>query len=240
MQEFDLAALEKALFTKSRKPRQDFTLKPGLSKQALYDEAKRLAKEYYGIYRKNLGTRHRGQSYMIVYGQLRQGRYSQIGDIEQVPTAVFEKLVVNGRFHMKSYHDASNTVIMQNPEIALEANLEGKTNNEVLNFVYGKRLKQIEQLLTQRVSSPEAVMHLNFDITMKPLLGQPFLVTVSHWTTRSARVDGIESYPKSEVEMVKLVHFLTHFEQVVDELNRQLDKVEIRKEGQCTHRKLSK
>jgi hypothetical protein len=232
MTEFDLEALEKALGSKGRKPRQGLSLKQPRSKQELYEEAKRLAKEYDDVYSKYLYTRHKGDSYWIMHGELRRDRYYRVDDIDKVPIQVFEQLVANGRRRLKDYHEMLNRVIQENPEIALEANLEGKTNSELLRFAYRKRLDQIDEVITRRVKTPQVAMYLSFNIWLEPPLGQHFTISVNWWSyrVRSVTVSGVELYPKKPNEMAKLVHFLTYFEQVIEQVNQQLDEIEIKKE----------
>ncbi len=230
MTNFDLEALEKALSSKERKPRQDLSLKSALSKRDLWNEAVRLADEMDTIYGRKLRTRHHGDSYYIYSGSLVRNGFRH-NDIDDVPRPVFEKLVANGRRALKDYHDMVHKLIIENPEIALEANLEGKTGSGVLNFAYNKRMEQIDITFRSRVMCPTGNIYLNLPITLKTPLGEEFVISVNWWSyRRHPSVNGIERYPKKPQEMVKLVHFLTYFEQVVREINRQLDEIEIRKE----------
>jgi len=230
MTNFDLEALEKALSSKARKPRQDLSLKSALSKRDLWNEAVRLADEMYTIYNRKLRTRHQGDSYYIYSGRLIKNDYRH-DDINNVPRPVFEKLIANGRRVLKDYHDMVNKLVMENPDVALEANLEGKTGNDVLKFAYNKRIEQIDNIFRSRVVCPTCNLYLNLPVTLRPPLGEEFRISVNWWSYRRyPSVNGIELYPKKPQEMAKLVHFLTYFEQVEREINRQLDEIEIRKE----------
>jgi len=226
--DFDLDALEKALSSKGRKPRQDLSLKSALTKRELWNEAVKLADEMYTVYNRKLRTRCQGDSYYIYSGRLIKNEYI-CNDIDNVPRPVFEKLVANGRRVLKDYHDMVNKLVMENPEIALEANLEGKTGNDVLRFVYSKRIKQIDNIFRSRVVCPTVGVHFNLLIGLKLPLSDKFSITVNWWSYRRyPSISGIELRAKKPQEMAKLVHFLTYFEQVEREINRQLDEIEIK------------
>jgi len=228
--DFDLDALEKALSSKSRKPRQGLSLSPALSKRELWNEAVKLADEMYAVYYRKLRTRHQGDSYYIYSGRLIRNEYI-CNDIDNVPRPVFEKLVTNGKRTLKDYHDMVNKLVVENPEVALEASLEGKTGSNILRFAYKKRIEQIDSIVRNRVICPTAILYFNLPVRLKPPLGEEFSISV-HWYSyqRCPMVSGIELCAKKPQEMARLVHFLTYFEQVEREINRQLDEIEIKKE----------
>lgn len=230
MTEFDLSTLERALSSKGRKPRQDLSLKPALSKRELWDEALRLGREMDHIYSRNLWVRCQGATYRVRYGELLTGCYKRV-DIDEAHYEVLERLVANGRKRLKNYHDMVNQVIQECPVLALEANLEGHSGSTVLEFIYDKRLEQILTVLHQRISSPKETLFINLSIMMRPPLGTEFAVAIKGWLNRSSViVEGIELRAKTPAEIAKLVHFLTYFEQVIDGMNRQIDNIEIKKE----------
>lgn len=229
MTEFNISALEQALSSKGRQPKKDLP-KLGLSKRELLDEAIKLAEDVRSIYSRNLRTRHAGKSYYIQYGNLHSGRYRE-DKIEDIPRQAFEQLVANGRRLLKDYYGMIDHVTQLNPELALEANLEGQTGSDVLKFAYGRRIEQIDKLLSSRVVSPEVSLFLRFkDLMVKPPLGKEFEISIDYWTGRSATVGGIDLYSRKRDDMMRLAQFLTYFEQVLDEINRQLDEIEIKKE----------
>jgi hypothetical protein len=231
MTEFDLDALEKALSSKSRQPRQSLSLGPAKSKQELFDEAKKLASELYSVYHKTLRTRYRGDSYCVRYweGSLRRNDI-KLNDISNVPIQVFENLVSNGRRYLKDYHNMVNTLVTQSPELALEANLEGKTGTEVLQYVYSKRLDELDKIIRSRILSPEAELYIHCDMWFESSTPQ-FKLTISGWLHRSGSVSvsGVELHPKKPEDMAKLFCFLNHFDDVVKELKRQIDAIKINK-----------
>jgi len=181
MTNFDLEALEKALSSRERKPRQDLSLKSALSKRDLWNEAVRLADEMYAIYNRKLRTRHRGDSYYIYSGRLIMNDYRH-DDIDNVPRPVFEKLIANGRRVLKGYHDMVNKLVMENPELALEANLEGKTGSDVVKWAYNKRINQIDNIFRKRVVCPTAGAYFNLPIRLKTPLGGEFMISVNWWS----------------------------------------------------------
>lgn len=231
MTNIDISALEKALSSKGRQPKKDLSPKPGLSKRALLDEAIKLAEDVNSIYSRNLRTRHAGESYSIQYGDLHSGGYRRTDKIEDIPCQVFEQLVANGRRLLKDYHGMIDQVIQLNPELALEANLEGQTGSDVLRFAYDRRIEQIGKLLSSRVVSPEVSLSLQFkDLVIKAPLGKEFEISIDYWIGRSVTVGGVSLYSRKRDDMIRLAQFLTYFEQVETEINRQLDTIEIKKE----------
>lgn len=229
METFDLSSLEKALSPKGRQSKKDLSPKPGLSKQELLDEAKRLAEDVNSIYSRPLRTRHAGDSYYIQYGDL-HGSGSR-WEIKDVPRQALEQLVVNGRRLLKDYYQMIEEVTQLNPELALEANLEGKTRGNILSFTYHRRIKQLEELLNSRVESPEVGLRLSFGgLVVKPPSGNGFEISVDWWVGRQAIVSGVFLNPRHKDDMIRLNHFLTYFEQVLDGVNRQLGKIKIKKE----------
>jgi hypothetical protein len=229
MTEFNLDALEKALSSKSRQPRQSLSLGPAKSKQELFDEAKKLASELWNVYNKKLRTRYRGDSYYIPYwdGSLRRND-NGVDDIRNIPIQVFENLVNNGRRLLKDYHNMVNTLVMQSPELALEANLEGRSGTEILSYIYSKRLDELDRIIRSRILSPEADVYVKCDMWFESSIPQ-FRVTVSGWVhqSRGVSVSGVELHPKRPEDMAKLLYFLSHFDGVVDQLNKQIDKIKI-------------
>lgn len=230
MESFDIAALEKALSTKGRHPKEDVSIKPGASNQQLLNEAIRLGEDVQRIYSRDLSTRVAGESYSIEYGNLYQGN-SRWDKTEGIPRRVFEQLIKNGKRLLKDHFKTVEQVIQLNPGLALEANLEGKTGSKVLQFAYDRRVEQINALLESRVSALSGMrLYLEFKIEMQPPGGEPFGISISHWNSRYPSVSGIEVNANNAENRVRLVCFITHFEQVEREINRQLDMIEIRKE----------
>lgn len=227
---FNLAALEKALSPKGRQPRQNLTPTSSLSKQALLDEAINLASDVQAIYSRDLRTRHAGVSYRIRNRFVSAGYYHAL-KIEDVPRQVLQRLVTNGRRLCKNYYQIIDRVVQLNPGLALEANLEGKTGYDVMRFVYDRRLDQIGTLLHSRILSPEVNLLLTFRaLKVQPPLGEGFEISID-WAMRGQPlVSGVSLSARTETEMIRLVQFLTYFEQVTNEMNRQLNTIVIRKE----------
>jgi hypothetical protein len=228
--EFNLDALEKVLSPKGRQLRQSLSLKPAKSKQALYDEGKKLAKELYDVYAKKvLRTRYQGESYYIHHytGLLYRNEFDV--DVNSVPIQVLENLVNNGNLLLKDYHNMIDTLVIQLPELALEANLEEKSGSEVLRYIYFKRLDELDKIVKYRILSPEANIYITFDMWFESPAPQSKL-TVTGWLHQGRmNIDGIELYPKNPTGVSKLIYFLTNFDKVVDQVNKQIDKIKIKK-----------
>jgi hypothetical protein len=229
MTELDLSALEKALSSKSRQPRQSLSSSTPKSKHELFDEAKKLACELHEVYHKKLGTRYQGDSYYVAYwdSSLRRNN-DPVGDITNVPIQVFKNLVNNGIRWLKDYHNMLNILVTQFPELALEANLEGKSGSELINYIYFKRIGELERIIRSRILSPEGDILVKCDVWFENSVPQ-FHVSVSGWLhqSRGVSISGIEQRPQHPEDMAKLLYFLGHFNEVADQINKQIDKITI-------------
>ncbi|MCD6390532.1 MAG: hypothetical protein J7L92_00840 [Dehalococcoidia bacterium] len=220
--DIDLGALENALSSKAKKTRKGSAIKG--SKQELFEEAKILAKELLGVYSKKLRTRHQGKTYYVSGDHLRIGYWERVDDINEVPHIVFERLVTNGRKWLKDYHEATARVIKDNPSLALEANLEGKTNMDILQYAEDKIRDEITQLIQGRIKAP-GINRIFFRFLVS-LSGYP--INISGSLDGYFYVDDIDFKPKDPSSADMVIKFINHFEEVKEQINRQIDGIMIK------------
>lgn len=226
-EQFNLGALERALTTKERKPK--LKLKP-YSREELLSQVKRMAEELDKLSMRNLSTRYDDSSWKYV-GRFYQDGYRKEDD--EAPLQVLERLVVNGQKRLKPYHDMINHIVMTNPELALEANLEGRTGFEVLSYAYNQRIEQIDEYLRSHIviSPPHGpAIFIKFGIELG-MGGETLGLSINGWLHHPGiSIDGVSPYPKKKKEMDGLIFFIQNTDKVIAEIGRQISQIEIKKE----------
>lgn len=229
MTEFNLDALEQAL--KPRERKKGLKLE-AYSREELIYQVKRMAGELKQLNMKELKTKHDGESWefeennnCFICGYRRQ-------DDDDIPIEVLKRMVANGQKKLKSYHDMIDHLVVSNPEIALEANLEGKSGTEVLGYAYGKRVKQIQDyidsyIVVPRYGNTRLFIRLNVNLDVLNL-------EMNYWIGEGGiSLGGVALNPTNQEEGQKLLFFLTNFDKVLAGIDRQLSKIKIKGGDKC-------